>query len=378
MSAIAAMLAAASLATARAAESISVSWHPNAEADVSGYTVYLGTRSGQYDVRHTLSENRIVLSDLQPATTYYVAVQAHNLAGLSSGLSAEAVFTTSDHTGFFVTWAAAAGLTGSAAELGAAPHGDGVSNLLKYAFNLDPAGPSRYSLVPGTGTSGLPVVSVTRASDETWFQLEYVRRRNGELRYQPEISTNLVDFHPMTGAAAVTAIDDDWERVVMRQIVDVAATPALFGRVAVNQILTAATLFEGWTTSAGFTGSTAAAGAAPHMDGVANLVKYAFNLNPNAPDTRMLVRGSGTAGLPHFALERDASSANFVVEYVRRRNSGLVYTPKISTDLVTYRPMFGVSSTTAIDDSWERVIIAMPVDLATMPRLFGKVDVTLP
>ena len=84
---------------------------------------------------------------------------------------------------------------------------------------------------------------------------------------------------------------------------------------------------------AGLTGADAEPGARPFSDGVKNLLKYA---------------------------------------------SGLIYTPKYSTDLNGFNPMTAPADVVPIDADWERVVVSQPCDLETTPRCFGVVEVTLP
>ncbi len=109
--------------------------------------------------------------------------------------------------------------------LSAAPRGDGIPNLLKYAFNLDPAvaatGAGRY-LTEGDGAAGLPCMRVEPAGGLR-LRVEYVRRRNAaDLLYEPQFCTSLTaaegapgGWAAPTAAEAVTVINEDWERVVV-------------------------------------------------------------------------------------------------------------------------------------------------------------------
>jgi len=108
----------------------------------------------------------------------------------------------------------AAGLEGVAAEPEAVPHGDGVENLLKYAFNLNLAAPDHRTLVPGTGTAGLPVIASTTADGVTALHFEYIRRKDAGLVYAPKFSANLQAWSSPEGSPVITSIDETWERVV--------------------------------------------------------------------------------------------------------------------------------------------------------------------
>ena len=134
-----------------------------------------------------------------------------------------------------------AGLSGLDRLPDAMPFRDGVSNLLKLAFNMDLSGFDNGELVPGA-ESGLPSFRLVLSGDEFVWRVEYLRRRDSMIHYSVVKSTSLRpdDFHPMSGSEEVSQvfIDDEtgveWERVVIEESVDLAATPRLFGRVEVG------------------------------------------------------------------------------------------------------------------------------------------------
>lgn len=132
-----------------------------------------------------------------------------------------------------------------------------------------------------------------------------------------------------------------------------------------------------WASAAGLTGASALPAAMPFHDGVCNLLKYASNMNAGGPDIRRLNQGTGTAGLPVFTLDRSGPET-FTVEFLRRKASGLVYTPKRSTNLGSFVPMTGTPTVTGIDATWERVVVKETVNTSATPRLFGIVEVTMP
>lgn len=107
----------------------------------------------------------------------------------------------------------AAGLKGDAAAVDAIAHQDGVENLLKYAFNLDLSGPDCRTLIAGTGTAGLPIVTATAADGSTVLRFEYIRRTGAGLVYQPKFSADLSTWSAPETSPAVVAIDAAWERV---------------------------------------------------------------------------------------------------------------------------------------------------------------------
>jgi uncharacterized membrane protein len=135
-------------------------------------------------------------------------------------------------TGSYAAAAAVAGLSGNAAAPLAAPMGDGVANLLKYAFNMDLGGRDQRRLAPGTGTAGLPHVSLAGAGATRKLRVEFVRRKSGGLVYTARKSTSPGGvWQTMSAAAAVTSLDAEWDRVVIEEPVSGARW---FARLAVS------------------------------------------------------------------------------------------------------------------------------------------------
>lgn len=70
-----------------------MSWSPNAETDLGGYKIYLGTRSGVYDYPGSPfivgKTTRTVINNLPHGHTYYFAATAYDLTGNESAHSAE-------------------------------------------------------------------------------------------------------------------------------------------------------------------------------------------------------------------------------------------------------------------------------------------------
>ena len=116
----------------------------------------------------------------------------------------------------------------------------------------------------------------------------------------------------------------------------------------------------------------------PSGDGIANLLKYAFNMAPNAGDLELgnpsVMAPDGISGLP--MIER-TEEGRLSFTYVRRKASsspGVSYQPQTSIDLSTWNPILFASSTvTSVDDEWERVTVVDPVSTDTR---FGRVGVT--
>ena len=109
-------------------------------------------------------------------------------------------------------------------------------------------------------------------------------------------------------------------------------------------------------------------------DGDQALLAYAFNVPAGPAAVVPMIPGSGTAGYPSVTT----CGQVLRVEYLRRKNAGLAYTPKCSTSLVadSFMPMSGKVTVTVIDPEWDRVVVEQPYDSATTPRLFALVEVT--
>ncbi len=112
-------------------------------------------------------------------------------------------------------------------------------------------------------------------------------------------------------------------------------------------------------------GRTAASPASHSLatdgDGVANLLKYAFNLERGKP-AGILVAGESTAGLPDIRIYPTTSS--LCVEYVRRRADtvpGIVCHVEFSTDLTNWSiPSNAVEEVEEIDGIRQRVRLHDP------------------
>lgn len=135
----------------------------------------------------------------------------------------------------YQSWATTSGLNATTGGLNSNPSGDGLSNLLKYAFNLNPAVVDLHTLLPGTGTSGLPAAERSGSGPGTVFRIEFIRRTSGGINYLPEKSTTLDSWAPITTTPTVTPIAPGWERVVIEEPADPATVDKIFSRVRVTE-----------------------------------------------------------------------------------------------------------------------------------------------
>ena len=116
------------------------------------------------------------------------------------------------------------------------PNGDGISNLLCYAFNLPPNGPPARPLRPGQDDlSGLPAVSVTGEGVNRRLRIEFLRRvtPGSNLSYATQFGAHPGPGGLQDGQGTIFAqfINPDWQRVIVED--PVAGAERRFGRVRV-------------------------------------------------------------------------------------------------------------------------------------------------
>ncbi|MBK8856177.1 MAG: hypothetical protein IPN11_00380 [Opitutaceae bacterium] len=122
------------------------------------------------------------------------------------------------------------------------PAGDGIANVLKYAFNMLGNGPGQVASldVPSaasaspTGNAGLPAVAVDGSGRLTVLYLRRKAASQPGITYALEFSSTLAaDSWAVNASAteAATSIDDTWERVLVTD--SAAMTGARFVRVRV-------------------------------------------------------------------------------------------------------------------------------------------------
>ncbi len=132
-----------------------------------------------------------------------------------------------------------------------------------------------------------------------------------------------------------------------------------------------------WATAVGLIGEDAAPDATPFNDGVPNLLKYAFNMNASGPDVSVLTP-VGSSGLPQVLLDESGEEPVLKVEFLRRKGSGLVYTPERATSLDAFTAMTGAQTVTPINSEWERVSVIETNPPTSASSGFARVRVTIP
>jgi hypothetical protein len=132
-----------------------------------------------------------------------------------------------------------------------------------------------------------------------------------------------------------------------------------------------------WAAGYGLSGDDALAAANPSGDGINNLLKYAFNLNPIQSDVRVLTAGTGNAGLPLITW---GAGDTVRFEFLRRKGAGLTYTPQLSGSLEagTWQSTTALPTVTSLDAEWERVIVVEALPPEMKMRVFARLLVSQP
>jgi hypothetical protein len=131
-------------------------------------------------------------------------------------------------------WAGSNNLTGANAAPAADPDHDGVSNLLEFAYNLNPKVADAFPVLPN-GTAGLPAAHYLTTSGGV-LEIQFLRRKGttaAGLTYTAQFTDALGNAWVNGQAPVVTSINADWERVTVRDSV-AGPNPHRFGKVVVG------------------------------------------------------------------------------------------------------------------------------------------------
>jgi alpha-tubulin suppressor-like RCC1 family protein len=134
-----------------------------------------------------------------------------------------------------------------------------------------------------------------------------------------------------------------------------------------------------WAAShLGISGADTAPMATPFNDGVPNLLKYAFNIPLTGPNVAPIIPGTSSGGLPAMGVNNTSGVPDSVrIEFIRRKNSGLIYTPQYAYTLTSFVPTTATPVVTSIDANWERVVVEQPL-APGQAAAFCRVAVTAP
>ena len=229
------------VATATSSTQMSLAWTDNASNETGFKLERSPDGSTGWTQIATPAANAASYSDtgLSAGTIYHYRLRATNAAGDSAYTATASASTQTGVQAFRATY----GLAANGSQDTATPAGDGVPNLLKYAFNMlgsdtgqaaTLATPNASVLDP-VGSAGLPYVSLLSAPSSS-LQITYLRRKASTspgITYAVEFTDDLVTWAVNPSATeSVTSLDATFERVT---VTDSVATPSKrFTRVKVT------------------------------------------------------------------------------------------------------------------------------------------------
>lgn len=199
-----------------------------------------------FDARGYYAENddrtfTLVTGDANVPTSFYSTQVSARLAWIESVVGPTDTLPAEDLTAWLTAYFAPDQLADDAVSgANADPDGDGIVNLLEFAFDLDPNFPEPAVMVAGTGLRGLPLIRLEPGADsDERVTVEFVRRTAGSgagLTYAAQFTSDLGVGWQTGGTEVVTAINERWERVKVTDDVAVGgAVPSRFARVLVSQ-----------------------------------------------------------------------------------------------------------------------------------------------
>ena len=250
----------------------------------------------------------------------------------------------------------------------------GISGLAAITIPVPPSVSSVLNATARVGTSFS--YQIVADNNPTSFSAQLAPALPSPGPGMPGGGSNLpagLSFNPLLGLVSGTPSTAGTYQLLLG-----ASNSAGTGTAILTLVVDASSPVVSWAQAAGLTGSNAEPTATPFNDGVSNLLKFAFNMNAGGPDSSVLGEG-GSSGLPNIQVDDSGSLPVLRVQFLRRRNSGLVYVPERATSLDSFAPMSGIQTVTPIDDTWERVDVVETAPSKPGTRSeFARVRVTLP
>ena len=203
-------------ASANSSRAVAVLW--SAVNGATGYTIERAVQGSVWQAIGSVVGSQTYYTDttVKPSSLYYYRVVASNAGGTSTPSSQTIVVTWSVMAEWRFGKFGTIENSGSAASL--AENGNGVSNLLEFAFNMEPLA-SGIQLAKGTGLQGLPAIYLHPPTMR--LRLEMVRRKANTspgITYAVEFSGDCRTWVTSSAIVSITNIDADWERVVYEDV----------------------------------------------------------------------------------------------------------------------------------------------------------------
>ncbi len=87
---------------------------------------------------------------------------------------------------------------------------------------------------------------------------------------------------------------------------------------------------------------------------------------------------TAASGLPVISIDESWLEPVLKVEFLRRKGSGLLYTPERASALDDFSAMTGSETVTSINTEWERVMVIETNPPQNPTNGFARVKVTIP
>lgn len=164
------------------------------------------------------------------AERFNTAYAAWRTAERQTNQATSAAIFPTGNTGY-QTWASCYNLGGTAAAQLTVNKGDGLSNLVKYAFNLNPTLLDAH-LMSLLGGSGLPLGKYLPMDQGGTFGLVTLQRRvDPRLSYEARFSADLRQWQIVAAPAVVETIDSTWDRVQYLAPATLRSLPHCYGLI---------------------------------------------------------------------------------------------------------------------------------------------------
>jgi hypothetical protein len=280
-------------------------------------------------------------------------------------------------------WLSATGAAGGSA---GNPDGDGLNNLLEYAFGTNPQSGQTGGVAAENGqviSRGTPAALVISdpENESNQFQGLFGRRKDHAmfgLRYQPQFSADLLTWQDATALPVTVAEDGEIEIVAVTAPDMIGGMPARFFRVGVSQ--RGPLTYQEWTAA-----HSLVDGDQGNADGDAlnNLMEFAFGTDPKVAQASSAAESAGAVagrGAPNVRVNGTPGTTGFEFNgiFCRRKDrteTGVEYRPQFSADLLTWQNATAAPAVLADDGEIEVVAVKAPETIGGQAVRFFRVGV---